>query len=190
MPTATEVYVHPNALVESTELGAGTRVWAFAHVQPDVRIGERCNIGDHCFIERGVTIGDDCVIKNGVAVWSGVTLENRVFLGPNAVLTNDLRPRAKAFHSSPVATLLKEGVSVGANATIVCGITLGRYAMVAAGSVVTRDVPDFGLVVGVPGKLRGYVCACAEPLPSKSGDYTCRCGRRFHMGPAGPREIA
>jgi acetyltransferase-like isoleucine patch superfamily enzyme len=181
--------VHPQALVETDRIGTNTRIWAFAHVQREVEIGTGCNVGDHCFIERGVRIGNDCVIKNGVSIWAGVTLEDRVFLGPNAVLTNDLRPRAKLFHADPVETLLREGASIGANATIVCGITVGRYAMVAAGAVVTKSVPDFALMVGQPARIRGYVCVCARSLPrSVAGDYTCECGRRFTLGDGGPRE--
>jgi len=182
-------FVHPLALVETDHIGRGTKIWAFAHVQSGVEIGSGCNIGDHCFLERGVRVGNDVVIKNGVSVWEGVTLEDRVFLGPNAVLTNDLRPRAKVFHDQVVTTVLREGASVGANATIVCGVTVGRYAMIAAGAVVTRSVPDFALVVGVPGRIRGYVCACTEALPSThSGSHVCRCGRAFDFGPNGPQE--
>jgi len=170
---------HPLSLVESAEIGAGTRVWAWAHVMEGARIGADCNIGEHCFIERGVVLGDRVTVKNGVAVWEGVTAEDDVFLGPNAVLTNDIRPRSKVYHEHVVPTLLQKGASVGANATVLCGIRVGRYALIGAGAVVTRDVPDHGLIVGNPGRLRGYVCVCTKPLAFQDGEARCECGRRF-----------
>ena len=172
-------YKHPLAWVETNDIGAGTRVWAWSHVMDGVRIGSQCNIGEHCFIEKGVVLGDRVTVKNGVAVWEGVTAEDDVFLGPNAVLTNDLRPRSRVYHDHVVPTLLKQGASVGANATLICGVTLGRYAMVGAGSVVTKDVPDFALVLGNPARLRGFVCACAEKLAFRGETASCSCGRRF-----------
>src|SRR6266571_2969356 len=123
-------YKHPLALVETEAIGPGTRVWAWAHVMSGARVGADCNVGEHCFIEQGVVLGDRVTVKNGVAVWEGVTAEDDVFLGPNAVLTNDLRPRSKVRHDGVAATLLRRGASVGANATIVCGVTVGRFAMV------------------------------------------------------------
>ena len=170
---------HPLSLVESTDIGPGTRVWAWAHVMQGARVGADCNIGEHCFLERGVVLGDRVTVKNGVAVWEGVTAEDDVFLGPNAVLTNDIRPRSKVYHEKVVPTLLRKGAAVGANATILCGITVGRYAMIGAGAVVTRDVPDHGLVVGNPGRLRGYVCICTKPLEFLGAEARCECGRRF-----------
>jgi acetyltransferase-like isoleucine patch superfamily enzyme len=172
-------YKHPLSLVESDEIGPGTRVWAWAHVMNGAKIGSECNIGEHCFIERGVVLGDRVTVKNGVAVWEGVTAEDDVFLGPNAVLTNDIRPRSKVYHESVVPTLLRHGASVGANATVLCGITVGRYAMIGAGSVVTRSVPDHGLVVGNPARMRGFVCACSRPLAFQGDAATCVCGRSF-----------
>lgn len=173
------VFRHPLSLVESEEIGPGTRVWAWAHVMSGARIGAECNIGEHCFVEKGVVLGDRVTVKNGVAVWEGVTAEDDVFLGPNAVLTNDIRPRSKVYHDHVVPTLLKRGASIGANATILCGITVGRYAMVGAGSVVTRDVPDHGLVMGNPGRFRGYVCVCTTPLEFRGEHARCECGRRY-----------
>ncbi len=177
-----EFQKHPLSLVESADIGPGTRVWAWAHVMQGARIGADCNIGEHCFVERGVVLGDRVTVKNGVAVWEGVTAEDDVFLGPNAVLTNDIRPRSKVVHDAVVPTLLKKGASVGANATILCGITVGRHAMIGAGAVVTRDVPDHGLVVGNPGRLRGYVCICTRPLLFRGHEAVCECGRRFAKG--------
>src|SRR3990172_1745895 len=123
-------FKHPLALVESKEIGPGTRIWAWAHVMEGARLGTDCNVGEHCFIEKGAVLGDRVTVKNGVAVWEGVTAEDDVFLGPNAVLTNDIRPRSKVYHEKVVPTLLRKGAAVGATATILCRITVGRYAMI------------------------------------------------------------
>lgn len=142
-------------------------------------IGADCNIGDHAFIESGVVLGDRVTVKNGVAIWAGVTAEEEVFFGPNAVLTNDLRPRSKVYDVPLVPTLFKRGASVGANATILCGITVGQYALIGAGAVVTRDVPDHGLIVGNPGRLRGHVCSCTKTLRFDDGRAECSCSLRY-----------
>ena len=176
--------VHPTALVESEHIGPGTRIWAFVHVLPKAEIGRDCNIGDHCFIEGGVKIGDRVVIKNGVSIWAGVILEDLVFVGPNAVFTNDLTPRAKLFREDNFVTLVKEGASIGANASLRCGITVGRWAMVGMGSVVTEDVRDFALVYGVPARPRGWVCICGNrlDLPQEgNGQSSCPCGRSYTL---------
>lgn len=148
--------VHPQALCESVDIGPGTRIWAFAHVMKDVRIGADCNIGDHAFVESGVVIGDRVTVKNAVAIWNGVEIEDDVFLGPNCVLTNDLMPRSRVYHSENVRTYIRRGASVGANATIIAGNTLGEYSLVGAGAVVTRDVPAFAIVVGSPARQVGW----------------------------------
>lgn len=171
-------FAHPNAMVESESIGAGTRVWAFSHVMKGATIGSNCNIGEQCFIESHVLIGNDVVVKNGVAVWEGVTLEDRVFVGPNAVFTNDMFPRAKVFRPS-VTTKVREGASIGANATIVCGITVGRYAMIGAGAVVTRDVADYALVIGSPARVHGYVCSCGQRLHFAGQHARCECGAEY-----------
>ena len=168
-----EFYKHPLALVESETIGPGTRVWAWAHVMSGARVGAGCNIGEHCFIENGAVLGDRVTVKNGVAVWNGVVAEDDVFLGPNAVLTNDLRPRSKVYRGPVGATLLKRGASVGANATLLCGITVGAYAMIGAGAVVTRDVPAQALVVGNPGRVVGRVCRCGARLKSRGAAAQC-----------------
>jgi len=152
-----DFFVHPLALCESTDIGKNTRVWAFSHIMKNVKIGEECNFGDHSFVESNVTIGNRVTVKNGVAIWHGVTIDDDVFLGPNCVLTNDLFPRSKIYHSEDIPTLIKKGASIGANATIICGITIGEFAMIGAGSVVTKDVLPYSLVVGVPAKVIGYV---------------------------------
>ncbi len=156
------VFIHPNALVESEDLGPGTRVWAFAHVMNGAKVGKGCNIGDHSFIESGVTIGNDVTIKNGVSVWDGVEIGDSVFVGPNVAFTNDIRPRSKVYHPEPVRTHILEGASIGANATILAGITIGKYAMVGAGAVVTKDVKDFELVIGCPARHAGWVNKAGE----------------------------
>ena len=174
------IYIHPKALVESDQIGAGTRIWAFAHVMKGAIIGNDCNICDHSFVESSVKIGNRVKIKNGVSVWEKVTIEDDVFLGPNCVLTNDINPRAAIAKGSVgfLPTLIKKGATIGANATIVCGITLGQYAFIAAGAVVTKDVPDYALMVGVPAKLKGYICQCGEKI-----DFTkaCVCSCKYEL---------
>lgn len=170
---------HPLALVESDEIGAGTRVWAWAHVMAGARIGADCNIGEHCFVESGAVLGDRVTVKNGVAIWDGVVAEDDVFLGPNAVLTNDPRPRSRNPDFKPSPTRLARGCSVGANATVLCDLTVGRHALVAAGAVVTRDVPDHALVVGAPARVRGHVCVCGAGLGFDDDSTVCGCGRCF-----------
>jgi acetyltransferase-like isoleucine patch superfamily enzyme len=176
-----DFFVNPTALVESERIGGGTRIWAFAHVLNGAVIGAGCNIGDHCFIESGVVIGNDVVVKNGVALWQGITVSDRVFIGPNVAFTNDLFPRAKVYHDEYAHTMIGEGASIGANATLLCGITIGRYALLGAGSVVTRDVPDFALVYGNPARQHGWVCVCGNPLPTFSSNaVTCpQCQRGY-----------
>ena len=174
------VFVHERALCDSEDIGPRTRVWAFAHVMPGARIGADCNVGDHAFIEGGARIGDRVTIKNGVAIWDRVTVEDEVFLGPNMVFTNDLRPRAgfKTSAEQWLPTLVRRGATIGANATIVCGVTIGVAAFVGAGSVVVRDVPAHGLVVGNPARRSGWVCACGERL---TAPLACTCGRRYQL---------
>ena len=162
-----EAFKHPQAIVETADIGSGTRIWAFAHVMSGVSIGKDCNIGDHAFIESGVQIGNGVTLKNGVMVWKGVEISDYVFVGPGVVFTNDLYPRSPRLatvrdryvkeNNWICSTVVEEGVSIGANATIVCNVRLGRYCTVAAGSVVTRDVPPFHLVAGNPARNKGMV---------------------------------
>jgi UDP-2-acetamido-3-amino-2,3-dideoxy-glucuronate N-acetyltransferase len=171
-------FSHSHALVESLHIGRGTRIWAFAHVMKGAQVGEDCNLGDHVFVESKVRIGNKVTIKNGVALWDGVVLEDCVFVGPNAVFTNDKNPRI-AYHKNPeefVPTIVREGASIGANVTIVCGVEIGRHAFVGAGAVVTRDIPDYAIVVGNPARQKGYMCECGEKVRP---NVACGCGRLF-----------
>lgn len=174
------VFVHPQALCESDDVGPRTRVWAFAHVMRGAKVGADCNVCGHAFIESGAVIGDRVTVKNAVLVWDKVTIEDDVFLGPNMVFTNDPNPRA-AFKKGPerfVPTRVRRGASIGANATILCGLTVGSHAFVGAGAVVTRDVPDHAIVVGNPARRTGYMCACGEKLHR---DLSCSCGRCYEL---------
>ena len=169
-------YLHPKSLVEEGAIvGAYTRVWAFTHVLPGAVIGEHCNICDHTFIEGNVRIGNRVTLKCGVYLWDGVMAEDDVFIGPCVTFTNDKRPRSQQYPNEYLTTLLKQGCSLGANATILPGITIGRYAMVGAGAVVTKDVPDHTLVIGNPARFHSKVCRCGQKvmLASMACDY---CG--------------
>lgn len=175
MPLDASVSVHPRGLCESDTVGPRTRIWAFAHVLPGAVIGSDCNICDHAFVEGGAVIGSGVTIKNAVLVWDRVTIEDEVFVGPNAVFTNDLRPRAaiKRGRDEWLPTLVRRGATIGANATIVCGVTIGEHAFVAAGAVVARDVAAHALVAGNPARFVGWVCSCGARLRV---DLTCVCG--------------
>ena len=181
---------HPTALVESAAIGQGTRIWAYAHVLQGARVGRDCNIGDHCFIEGGAQLGNNVTVKNGVAIWEGVVVRDNAFLGPCAVFTNDLAPRSPRFPGAArryqskawlSRTIVEEGASIGANATILCGLRIGRFAMIAAGAVVTRDVPEHALMLGVPARQTGWVCDCGARLAvDDSGAASCpACRLRY-----------
>jgi UDP-2-acetamido-3-amino-2,3-dideoxy-glucuronate N-acetyltransferase len=152
-----QFYAHPNALIETKNIGKSTRIWAFVHILPGAKIGEDCNLCDHVFIEDDVTIGDRVTIKSGVQLWDGITLEDDVFVGPNATFTNDPFPRSKQHPEAFTRTIIRRGASIGANATILPGLTIGQYAMVGAGTVVTKDVPAYAIVLGNPARINGYV---------------------------------
>jgi UDP-2-acetamido-3-amino-2,3-dideoxy-glucuronate N-acetyltransferase len=154
---AVNFFVHPQGICESSEVGEGTRIWAFAHVLAGARIGADCNVGDHVFIENDVIIGDRVTVKNGVQLWDGLRVGDDVCIGPNATFTNDPFPRSKAYEHDIAVTRVEDGASIGANATILPGLTIGSRAMVGAGSVVTHDVPADTIVVGNPARVVGNV---------------------------------
>ncbi|HDI31247.1 MAG TPA: N-acetyltransferase [Thermofilum sp.] len=162
-------FAHPTAVIEEGAIiGDGTRIWHFAHVRSGAKIGKDCNIGKDVYIDTDAVVGDRVKIQNGVSIYRGVRIEDEAFIGPYAVFTNDLYPRSFNEEWEIVPTLVKRGASIGANSTIVCGITIGKYAMVAAGAVVTKNVPDHGLVMGCPARLRGFVCYCGRPLKDEN----------------------
>lgn len=180
MSRDSSVFVHERGMCESDEVGARTRIWAFAQVMQGARVGSDCNICGHSFVEGGAVLGDRVTVKNGVQVWDKVTVEDEVFLGPNSTFTNDFNPRA-AFSKAPdefLPTLIKRGSTIGANATVVCGVVIGAHAFIGAGSVVIRDVPAHALVVGNPARRTGWVCACGDKL---GDDLACHCGRRYRL---------
>lgn len=183
-----EYFVHESSYVdEGAEVGTGTKIWHFCHIQRGAAIGENCSLGQNVNVSNNVKIGNGCKLQNNVSVYEGVELEDYVFCGPSCVFTNDLTPRAK-YPKGAVGykrTLLKTGVSIGANATIVCGHTIGKWAMIASGAVVTKDVKDYALMAGIPAKQIGWVCECGTVL--KNG-LTCTCGRCYREGQNGLME--
>jgi len=154
-----DYFVHETAIVDDdVTIGKNTKIWCFSHILKNTKIGERCNIGQNCVIGANVTLGNGVKVQNNISIYDGVEVEDDVFLGPSMVFTNVINPRAFIERKHEFKkTLMKKGCSVGANATIVCGTTVGKYSLVGAGSVVTQDVPDFALVYGVPAKIRGWV---------------------------------
>lgn len=175
--------IHPQALIdEGASVGRGTRVWAFSHILAGASVGSDCNICDHTLIEGRVTIGDRVTLKSGVYLWDGLVVEDDVFIGPAAVFSNDNRPRSKKYPEVYPETRLARGCSIGANATILPGIRIGCWALVGAGSVVTKDVGEFSLVYGNPARFIGWVCICGERLPTDdAGSIGCQCGRRYTL---------
>ncbi len=155
----TNYYCHPTSMIdEPCEIGEGTKIWHFSHIMRGAKIGRNCVFGQNCHVAENVVIGNYVKVQNNVSIYTGTIIEDYVFLGPSCVLTNVTNPRSEINrHSLYEKTLIKRGASIGANATVVCGVTIGRYAFIAAGSVVTKDVPDYGLIVGVPGKLAGFM---------------------------------
>ncbi|OBZ13442.1 acyltransferase [Bacillus sp. FJAT-26390] len=157
-------FKHEQSLVETEQIGDDTRIWAFAHILGGAVIGKNCNINDHTFIENDVIIGDNVTIKSGVYIWDGVRINDNVFIGPNVTFTNDLNPRSKQYPTEFIQTVVKEFASIGANSTIIAGNSIGKYAMVGAGSVITNHIPDYTLWYGNPARMRGYVCTCGQKI--------------------------
>lgn len=178
------VYVHPNAICESQAVGAGSRVWAFAHILPGAVIGVDANICDHTFIENDVQLGDRVTVKSFVAIWDGVRVGDDVFIGPGVMFANDKYPRSKRHLASYPLTKIKKGASIGCGAIILPGLTIGEYAMVAAGTLVSSDVEDFTLVKGSPARPAGRVCKCGAPIAGDAGNYKCTAGNWMGATPS------
>jgi len=170
-----DYFVHESSYVdEGAEIGAGTKIWHFCHVMPRAQIGENCNIGQNVLVSSDVQLGRNVKIQNNVSLYTGVIIEDDVFLGPSMVFTNVMNPRSHVNRKDEyMRTLVKRGASIGANATVVCGTTIGQYAFVGAGSVVTRDVPDYALVHGNPARVRGWMCQCGIKLEFRDSHATC-----------------
>jgi len=179
-----DYFVHESAYVDpGAKIGKGTKIWHFSHIMSGAEIGEHCNIGQNVFIAKNVKIGNNVKIQNNVSVYEGVVLENDVFCGPSCVFTNVKTPRS-AFPRNRsedyIPTIVKRGATIGANATVVCGVTLGEWSFVAAGAVVTKDVPPYALVAGVPARPIGWACRCGVRLKFDGEEATCQaCGRRY-----------
>ena len=174
-----DYFVHPTAIVDDgTIVGEGTRIWHWSHIMKGARIGKNCNIGENAFIESGVILGDNVKVKNNVALYTGLECENNVFIGPNAVFTNVANPRSFIERKNEFKrTVIREGATIGANATIVCGHDIGEYAFIGAGSVVTKTVPAYTMVVGNPAKKYAYVCKCGYKLNT---NLVCTgCGKKY-----------
>ena len=170
-------------------IGEGTRIWHFSHVQPGARIGRNCSLGQNVNISNNVIVGNGCKLQNNVSLYEGVELEDDVFCGPSCVFTNDLTPRAKypKGRAAYRRTLIKHGASIGANATVICGHTVGEWSMIGAGAVVTSDVPDHATMVGVPARIVGWACECGNLLGE---DLACgKCGRRYQRSGEGLEEV-
>jgi acetyltransferase-like isoleucine patch superfamily enzyme len=183
------IYIHPTAIVETRQIGRGTRIWAFTHIMKDVSLGTDCNVGEHCFIEAGVMIGNNVTIKNGNMIWEGVTIEDGVFVGPQVLFTNDLYPRSPRLPQAskrysdrqwlrPIR--LGYGTSLGAGSVMLAGVTTGEFSMVGAAAVVTKNVPAYALMLGAPASVRGWVCTCGQPLRFQAEYAQCGdCGLEF-----------
>lgn len=183
-----DFFAHESSYVdEGAVIGKGTKIWHFCHVMTGAKIGERCSFGQNCVVSPGVTIGTNVKVQNNVSIYEGTIIEDDVFLGPSCVLTNVTNPRSQVLRKSLYeTTLLKRGCSIGANATVVCGITIGRYAFVAAGAVVAKDVPDYALIVGVPGRQKGWMSRHGHILknPGQDGIMVCpESGLRYQLSP-------
>jgi UDP-2-acetamido-3-amino-2,3-dideoxy-glucuronate N-acetyltransferase len=190
LPMEKSYYVHETAVVDlPCQIGAGTKVWHFSHVMKDTKLGERCILGQNVHIASGVVIGDNVKIQNNVSLYTGAVIESDVFLGPSCVFTNVTNPRSQIVrHHLYERTLVRRGATIGANSTIVCGVTIGQYAFIGAGAVITKDVPDYALMVGVPARQQGWMSRHGYrlPAPDKSGIMRCpESGFRYKVGTDG-----
>jgi UDP-2-acetamido-3-amino-2,3-dideoxy-glucuronate N-acetyltransferase len=195
-PSTAQYYVHPTAVVDDgAEIGRGTKIWHFSHIMKRAKIGERCIFGQNVNVDGGTKIGNNVKIQNNVSVYTGVEIEDDVFLGPSCVLTNVTNPRSQVNrHNLYEQTLIKQGATIGANATILCGVAIGRYAFIGAGAVVTKDVPDYGLVLGNPARQKGWMSRHGHILNRAMLLTTVpptgsigSCGRRLSARPTGVR---
>ena len=177
------VSIHPTAIVDDgAQVGEGTRIWHWVHVSAGAKIGRNCSLGQNVFVGNRVLIGDNVKIQNNVSVYDGVQIEDNVFCGPSMVFTNVINPRSHIERKHEYRrTLVRLGATIGANATIVCGTTLGRHCFIAAGAVVTKDVPDYALVMGVPAVHAGWMCACGVGLPEGEQVQCADCGRHYQI---------
>jgi UDP-2-acetamido-3-amino-2,3-dideoxy-glucuronate N-acetyltransferase len=188
-----DYFVHESSYVDDgARIGKGTKIWHFSHVMPGAVIGERCNLGQNVVVMPGTRLGDNVKVQNNVSIYEGVELENDVFCGPSCVFTNVLNPRSHVSRKNEYRkTLVRRGASIGANATIVCGVTLGEYAFIGAGAVVTADVPAYALMVGVPARRMGWMCQCGERLSLAGGKGSCAaCGSAYEETRGTLRAIA
>jgi UDP-2-acetamido-3-amino-2,3-dideoxy-glucuronate N-acetyltransferase len=184
--------VHESAYVDDgATIGAGTKIWHFCHVMPGAVIGERCSLGQNVVVMTGTRMGTNCKIQNNVSIYEGVELEDDVFCGPSMVFTNVINPRSHVVRRHEYKqTIVRRGATLGANCTIICGVTIGQYAFVAAGAVVTHHVPQFALMVGVPARLAGYMCRCGERLTAENAFAYCEsCGQKYEITSAGCAEL-
>ncbi len=185
-------FVHPTSVVdEPVEIGEGTQIWHFSHIMSGAKIGKNCIIGQNVFVASGATLGDNIKLQNNVSVFKAVTLEDDVFCGPSMVFTNVFNPRSFISRKKEFrATLIRKGATIGANATVICGNTIGQYAFIGAGSVVTKDIPDYALVYGNPGKVKGWICQCAEEIIFRSGRAKCQvCGKKYRRDRTGVKLV-
>lgn len=175
-------FVHESSYIdEPCEIGEGTKIWHFSHIMPNCKIGERCNIGQNVVVSSHVVLGNNVKVQNNVSIYTGVICEDDVFLGPSMVFTNVINPRSHIVRKSEYKqTLVKKGASIGANATIICGIAIGEYAFVGAGAVVTKEVPPYALILGNPGKVAGWMCECGVKVRFEDEKGTCfSCGKKY-----------
>lgn len=185
-----DFFVHPTSIVDDdVEIGEGTKIWHFSHIQSGARIGAHCSLGQNVNVSNNVKIGNGCKLQNNVSLYEGMELEDDVFCGPSCVFTNDLTPRAKypKGRAAYVKTLIRKGATIGANATVVCGHTIGKWAMIGAGAVVASNVPNHALMLGVPAQRRGWACECGNIL--REGLECGQCGRVYKETDEGLEEV-